>query len=90
MKIPESANLRDAKGKLNFPTIPNGHPNINKGDNVKLGIPGNDAECIQNIFFEKQFITRDQALSLIQHLSGSLAIDARIRQSQKKYNADLR
>ena len=52
------------------------------------GIPDVNDAYINNPGFEKEFLTKIEALNMINYLSGVLLIDGRIRDS-KKYRADL-
>lgn len=83
MEFPESANMRDGNGKIKKPLLP-GHESPGE-----IFISGDTEACIQNIMYKKQFITREEALILIQNISGALLIDARITGSKKKYCSDI-
>lgn len=44
-----------------------------------IELPDNKEAIFNNIFYDVKLLTRDQVLNLINHLSGELLLDERIR-----------
>lgn len=79
MQFPENANMRDEKGGIKKISLPG------RREFEEKFIPDNNSACIQNIMYGKEFVTREEALMLIQNISGALLIDGRITVGKKKY-----
>ena len=76
IKFPDDANMRGKPA----PKLP--------GNKKTPYVPGPDQACIANIFCKQEFLTRTEALMLIQNISGALLIDERIagsKETNKKY-----
>jgi hypothetical protein len=60
---------------------------VEKKEDNKNIIPGENETCILNIMYNKEYITRQEALLLMQSLSGALLIDGyrRTQEQSKKY-----
>jgi len=59
-------------------------PETLPGEENNFQLPDEDDPYIHNDFFNKEFLTVEEALDFINKLSGMVLLDRRCRRSQKK------